>query len=72
MKQFEGKNLEEVYELASNEFCCSITELDIEIVQQASKGFLGIGKKNAIITAIPKKEEEITEELKSIDLRKKI
>lgn len=51
MKQFEAKTLEEVYELASNEFGCSITQLNIDIVQQPSKGFLGFGKKDAIITA---------------------
>jgi len=50
MKQFEAKSLEEVYELASNEFNCSITELEIDIVQQPSNGFLGFGKKNAIAT----------------------
>jgi spoIIIJ-associated protein len=50
MKRFEAKSLEEVYELASNEFSCSITQLEIEIEQQPSKGFLGFGKKNAIIS----------------------
>jgi len=50
MKKFEAKSLEEVYELASNEFNCSITELDIEVVQQPSSGFLGFGKKTAIIS----------------------
>ena len=57
MKQFEAKTLEEVYELASNEFACSITELDIDIVQQPSNGFLGFGKKNAIISVNPKKNK---------------
>jgi len=50
MKKFEAKSLEEVYELASNEFNCSITELDIDVVQQPSSGFLGFGKKTAIIS----------------------
>jgi len=50
MKQFEAKSLEEVYELASNEFNCSITELEIDIIQQPSNGFLGFGKKNAIVS----------------------
>ncbi len=50
MKQFEAKSLEEVYELASNEFNCSITQLEIDIIQQPSNGFLGFGKKNAIVT----------------------
>ncbi|QKF82751.1 hypothetical protein CRV08_03235 [Halarcobacter ebronensis] len=58
MKQFEGKSLEEVYAQASNEFNCSITELDIDIVQQPSKGFLGIGKKGAIIIATPKRNRK--------------
>lgn len=56
MKQFEAKTLEEVYEQATNDFACSITELEIDIVQQASKGFLGFGKKNAIIAVSLKKK----------------
>lgn len=55
MKQFEAKTLEEVYELATNEFECSITDLQIDIIQQPSKGFLGFGKKNAIIAASQKR-----------------
>ncbi len=55
MKKFEAKSLEEVYELASAEFGCSITQLDIEIVQQPSKGFLGFGKKNAVISVNEKR-----------------
>lgn len=51
MKKFEASCLEEVYELATAEFNCSITDLDIEIIQQPSKGFLGFGKKSAIIEA---------------------
>ena len=49
MKKFEANCLEKVYELARAEFNCSITELEIEVIQQPSKGFLGFGKKNAII-----------------------
>jgi spoIIIJ-associated protein len=55
MKQFEAKSLEEVYELASNEFDCSITDLEIDIIQQPSKGFLGFGKKTAIIAVTMKR-----------------
>lgn len=51
MKKFEATCLEEVYELATAEFNCSITDLEIEIIQQPSKGFLGFGKKNAVIQA---------------------
>jgi len=49
MKKFESNCLEKVYELATAEFNCSITELEIEVIQQPSKGFLGFGKRNAII-----------------------
>lgn len=57
MKKFEAKTLEEVYELASNEFSCSIIDLEIEIIQQPSKGFLGFGKKTAIVTAQLKRRQ---------------
>ena len=56
MKKFEAKSLEEVYELASAEFDCSITELEIDILQQPSKGFLGFGKKTAIVSASLKRK----------------
>ncbi len=52
MKKFEAQSLEEAYELAKEEYNCSITKLKIEIIQQPSKGFLGFGKKNAIIEVI--------------------
>ncbi len=58
MKKFEAENLEEVYELATSDFACSITDLEIEVIQQPSKGFLGFGKKNAIIQAKLKKHHK--------------
>jgi len=58
MKKFEAKTLEEVYELASNNFACSIVELEVKIIQQPTKGFLGIGKKNAIIAVKRKKTKK--------------
>jgi len=57
MKQYEAKTLEEAYELASAEFKCSITNLEIDIIQQPSSGFLGFGKKNAIISVKPVKKQ---------------
>ena len=50
-KKIEAPTLEEAYKKASLELNCSITELEIDIIQYPSKGFLGIGKKNAIILA---------------------
>lgn len=83
MKNFEAKTLEEVYEQASNEFGCSITELEIDIIQQPSNGFLGFGKKNAIIAASlkrgkkrydrkPKEHKFKKKDIKIEDVSKKI
>ncbi len=65
MRKFEAKTLQEVFELASSEMHCSILELEIEVLQRPSKGFLGVGSKNAIIVAkkiVQGKKEEIIEE----------
>ncbi len=48
---FEAKTLEEVYEKASESLNCSITNLEIVVIQAPSKGFLGFFSKTAIITA---------------------
>ncbi|HIE35489.1 MAG TPA: protein jag [Campylobacterales bacterium] len=63
-KQIEAPTLEEAYKIASKELNCSITDLEVEILQNPSKGFLGIGKKNAIILASckNKKLDETKEE----------
>jgi spoIIIJ-associated protein len=65
MRKFEAKTLQEVFELASSEMHCSILELEIEVLQRPSKGFLGVGSKNAIIVAkkiVQDKKEKIEEE----------
>jgi len=51
LNTFEGNTLEEVYEKASQSLNCSITNLEIDIIQAPSKGFLGFFVKKAIITA---------------------
>ncbi len=51
MKKIEAKTLEEAYAKAAETFDCSVTDLEYEIVQHPSSGFLGIGAKNAIIVA---------------------
>ncbi|CAI8225844.1 MAG: Uncharacterised protein [Arcobacter lacus] len=68
MIQFEADCLEKVYELAKKEFNCSITELEIEILQQPKKGFLGIGKKTAIIKVCYKDNCTVYEQ----DIEKKV
>jgi len=51
MKKIEAPTLQDAYTKATEELGCSITDLDFEIVQNSSKGFLGLFKKNAIIIA---------------------
>jgi len=50
-KKFEGKTLEEAYEKASSVLKHSLNELDIEIIQNPSKGLFGFFSKQAIIKA---------------------
>jgi len=51
MKKIEAPTLQDAYTKATEELGCSITDLDFEIVQDSSRGFLGLFKKNAIIIA---------------------
>ena len=64
--RFEANTLEEVYEKATKEFNTSISNLDIEIIQQPSKGLFGLFKKPAIIEAtlkeIPQNNESVKEQ----------
>lgn len=72
MKKFEANCLETVYELATADFNCSITDLEIEVIQQPSKGFLGFGKKSAIIQVCFKDNcKTYVKESKSQTFRKK-
>lgn len=71
MKKIVARTLQEAITQASLELECSVTELDYEIIQSPCNGFLGIGKKDAIIVAtstkntkdsdlsIPSKENEL-------------
>ena len=51
MKKIEAPTLEQAYAKAAAEFGCSVTALQVEIVQFPSKGVLGLFKKSAIIIA---------------------
>ncbi|HQS67581.1 MAG TPA: Jag N-terminal domain-containing protein [Sulfuricurvum sp.] len=51
MKKIEAPSLELAYAKAAAEFECSVTVLQVEIVQFPSKGILGLFKKSAIIVA---------------------
>jgi len=54
MKKIEAKTLEEAYALATEAYGRSLTELDCEIVQHPSSGFLGLFAKTAMIIVAPK------------------
>ncbi|MCH5323413.1 MAG: Jag N-terminal domain-containing protein [Helicobacter sp.] len=57
MKKIEAPTLENALIEASKFFECSIVDLEYEIIQNPSKGFLGVGKKSAIICAELKKSK---------------
>ena len=71
MKKFEARTLEEAYEQASASLDTSITDLEIEIVQHPSKGFLGFGSKNAIIVALLKDQNSNNYARKESKIKKK-
>ena len=51
MKKIEAQTLEDAYAKAADHFACSVTDLEYEIIQHPTRGFLGIGAKPAIIVA---------------------
>ena len=51
MKKIEADTLELAYAQAASTFGCSVTQLQVEIIQFPSKGVLGLFKKPAIIVA---------------------
>lgn len=63
--EFKGKTVEEALTTASVELGVASTELDYEVVDKGSSGFLGIGSKPAVIKA--KKKEEDDASLESVD-----
>jgi spoIIIJ-associated protein len=67
MKKIEAPTLEQAYAKAAAAFDCSVTALQVEIVQFPSNGVLGLFKKSAIIianlphTAAVEEDEEVFE-----------
>lgn len=47
----EAKNLQEAFQKAADKLECSVTQLDIQVIQHPSSGILGLFKKSAIIEA---------------------
>lgn len=53
-REFTGKNVEEAIRTAMKEFSADLSDLDIEILSQGSRGILGVGGEEARILAAPK------------------
>jgi spoIIIJ-associated protein len=51
MIKIEAATLEEAYANAASRLECSVTQLQVEIVQHPSRGFLGLFQKGAVIVA---------------------
>jgi len=66
MIKIEALTLEIAYVEAAQKLNCSVTQLEIEVVQVPSKGFLGMFKKSAIIVAVLKNEEPPKESPKKV------
>ncbi len=60
MKKIEAETLEYAYAQAAAEFKCSVTALQVEIIQAPSNGFFGFFKKSAIIVATPAGSPSLT------------
>ena len=63
--EFKGKTVEEALTNASIELGVASTELDYEVIDKGSSGFLGIGAKQAVIKA--KKKEDNNEKDARLD-----
>ncbi len=64
MIKIEAITLEKAYSDAASELGCSVTELNIEVVQYPSSGLLGLFRKKAIIVATKKVQKKVVEEKK--------
>jgi len=62
-KEFKAKTVEEALTNASMELGVASTELDYEVVEKGSSGFLGIGAKPAVIKA--KKKDSFLDEIQT-------
>lgn len=60
----EAKNFDEAYQKATDEFNCSITELNITTIQAPSNGIFGLFKKNVIIEVKSKGEKKLSKKVK--------
>jgi spoIIIJ-associated protein len=64
-REFTGKNVEEAIRTAMREFESDLSDLDIEILAQGSRGILGVGGEEARILAAPKSAVAAAETLRA-------
>jgi spoIIIJ-associated protein len=64
-REFTGKNVEEAIRAAMREFESDLSDLDIEILAQGSRGILGVGGEEARILAAPKSAVAAAETLRA-------
>jgi spoIIIJ-associated protein len=64
-REFTGKNVEEAIRAAMREFEADLSDLDIEILAQGSRGILGVGGEEARILAAPKSAVAAAETLRA-------
>lgn len=60
-REFKAKTVEEAITVASMEFGVASTDLDYEVIEKGSSGFLGIGSKPAVIKA--KKKDSFIDDI---------
>ena len=60
-REFKAKTVDEAITLASTEFGCVSTDLEYEVIEKGTSGFLGIGAKPAVIKA--KKKESFLDDI---------
>lgn len=60
-KEYTAKSVEEALEKALNEMMLTREDINYEVVQQPSKGFLGFGQKDAVVRVSKKVIEEVKE-----------
>ena len=66
-KEYTAKSVEEALEKALNEMMLTRDDIDYEVVQQPSKGFLGFGQKDAVVRVNKKVIEEVKGEVKKVE-----
>ena len=61
-REFEGKDLDEALDIASEQLGVAPDELHYEMLEQGRRGLLGVGTKNVRIRVKPPLETELAED----------